>query len=482
MRRLWLLCFVVVLAGAQLAVGMRASATASVTGDEPFYLLSTQSLLSDGDLELDDEYRNGEERRFWDGRVPLWKQMAPTADGRLLAPHDPGLSLLVLPAYWAGGLRGAQRFLAVLWALAAACAAVLARRAGAPPWAAALGAVVVGLGTPGVVYASQVYPEGAAALLVALALLVVSGGRPRPLLLVVPLVALAWLGVKYVPLAVLVACAWAWRFRAHSRSLVMAGGLATLAAGHFLWWHVHTFGGLTPYASNVVWAGEGTAAILGHHLSFADRSYRVYGLFLDARFGLFRWLPVAVVAAWGLGRKTALHAAVLVTCVVMATFVSITIMGWWFPGRLLVAGFPALTVLVALGAARVPRLALALSAWSLAVGAALVWAARTGAVHLAVDPFTLGFPLPPKALFPDFRTFTWRQAALSSLWIVAIAAAVYATARRERPEPRVAEGTQSSRRPRRVTLREGPGRGGGPRPGGTRRGRTRRGRSRHPAP
>ena len=45
----------VALAG-QLAVGMRAAQTSDITGDEPFYLLTTQSLVSDGDLDLRDEY------------------------------------------------------------------------------------------------------------------------------------------------------------------------------------------------------------------------------------------------------------------------------------------------------------------------------------------------------------------------------------------------------------------------------------------
>ena len=88
-------------------------------------------------------------------------------DGRLLSPHDPGLSVLTLPAYHFGGL------------------------------AAVLGAVVVGMGAPGVVYASQVY-QGPAALCVAVALLVDTGDRPRPLVLAAALLALACLGVKDV--------------------------------------------------------------------------------------------------------------------------------------------------------------------------------------------------------------------------------------------------------------------------------------------
>lgn len=431
--RLAAIVFVVVAAAGQLAVGMRASHTASTTGDEPFYLLTAQSLKSDGDFDLRDEYRNREYREFWDGRVELWKQMTPASDGRLLAPHDPGLPVLILPAYAAGGLRGVQRLLVLLWAAAMACGALLARRAGAPPWAAVLAAVVVGAGTPGVVYASQVYPEGAAALAVALALLLATGGRARPFLMAAVLVALAWLGVKYVPLGVLAAAVYARKHGVDRRAAVVLA----LAAVHYAWWHVHTFGGLTPYSTNVVWSGEGDSSILADHVDWSGRSYRLYGLFLDARFGLFRWLPLAVLALWGVRR---LYAGVLAICVLMGTFVSITMMGWWFPGRMLIAGLGALVVLVALGAARFPRTAFVLAAWSLAIAAAVVVAARTGDVRLAVDPWTVGFPLAPAALFPDFRTFGARQIGLSVTWAAALTILLWrssssSTATRWRTEP-----------------------------------------------
>jgi hypothetical protein len=104
----------------------------------------------------------------------------------------------------------------------------------------------------------------------------------------------------------------------------------------------------------------------------------------------------------------------------MGTFVSITMMGWWFPGRMLIAGFPALVALVALGAARLPRTSVVLGGWSLAIAAALVWSARTGGVRLAVDPFTLGAPLAPAVLFPDFRRFGAREVGLSVGWLAGL--------------------------------------------------------------
>ena len=47
---------------------------------------------------------------------------------------------------------------------------------------------------------------------------------------------------------------------ATSPALALAGGLVAVAGIHAVWWHLHTFGGLTPYGTNIVWPGEGTTA------------------------------------------------------------------------------------------------------------------------------------------------------------------------------------------------------------------------------
>ena len=469
--RLWIVAFLLVLVPGQLAVGMRASTTATVTGDEPFYLLTAQSLVSDGDLDLRDEYRNRdvEMARFWDGTKPLWKQMEPAPDGRLLSPHDPGLSLLITPAYALGGLEGVRRFLVVVWAAAMGLAAIGARRVGAPVWAALLAATAVGAGTPGLVYASQVYPEGPAALCIASGLLLAT--RQKSNLnaagVVVAVVALQWLGVKYLPYALLIGGIWAWRNRGHRARLLATAALATIAAIHFTVWHLQTFGGLTPYATNVVWAGEGTAGILTDHLSQPDCTYRLYGLYLDARFGLFRWLPIAPLALWGVARATRAHLATLAIATTLGTFVSITIMGYWFPGRMLIAALPSLVPLLAIGAKRLPKIAATLTAWSLAIAAATAIAAKTRIIRLAVDPWTLNFPLAPTQLFPDFREVGPEEVLKSAAWALALAALYRAT----RP---AGAGW-------RVARRKGPAKGGTHEVGGSPlKGRILRDRTRHP--
>jgi hypothetical protein len=417
--------FVVVFLVGQLAVGLRATTTASITGDEPFYLLTTQSLLSDGNLDLRDEYSDRSEMdRFWDGLVPLWKQMEPTPDGRLLSPHDPGLSILLLPAYAVGGGEGSQRFLVAVWAAAMAIAAVAASRLGAPRPAAGVAAIAVGAGLPGAVYASEVYPEGPAALCIAVVLLLLTSERARPLVLSGTLVALAWLGVKYIPFAVLLAAVWGWRWRREPQALLAVSVVGLVAGAHYLWWHQHTFDGLTPYSTNVVYAGEVTTKIVQEHLSIEDRSYRLYGLFLDARFGLLRWLPLMAIALWGITKKTATHLATLAIAVLMGTFVSITMMGWWFPGRMLVAALPALAVLIAVGIPRLPKTSAALALYSLAITAGLI-ASRP---RIAVEPWIMGVPLPPHWLFPDFREFGVPEIAASAAWVLALVGARWRSA------------------------------------------------------
>ena len=72
------------------SVEIRATRGASITGDEPFYLLTTQSLLFDGDFDLRNQYEARSYESFFDHPDGLWQQSVPLPDGRLLSPHNPG--------------------------------------------------------------------------------------------------------------------------------------------------------------------------------------------------------------------------------------------------------------------------------------------------------------------------------------------------------------------------------------------------------
>ena len=216
------------------------------------------------------------------------------------------------------------------------------------------------------------------------ALLVVTGRErlsPTRVLALVALLlsALPWLGAKYAPLAALVALYVLWRAEPRGRAVLVAGG--TLSALCYAAFHLATYESLTPYNGNLVYAGGSTATIVGEHVEIGDRVHRLWGLLIDRRFGVARWEPLLLAVVPGsvlLARgdpRLRLVLGLVAAQVLIATFVVITMMGWWFPGRTLVTVFPLLPIpllLVASRSGRVWRTALvALGVYSLAVTAAL---------------------------------------------------------------------------------------------------------------
>ena len=69
--------FLLLAAAYAFSVGIRATRGASITGDEPFYLLTTQSLLADGDLDLRNQYAARSYQSFFDHPNDLWQQSVP---------------------------------------------------------------------------------------------------------------------------------------------------------------------------------------------------------------------------------------------------------------------------------------------------------------------------------------------------------------------------------------------------------------------
>ena len=413
------------------SLGIRATNGASITGDEPFYLLTTQSLLEDGDLDLRNQYDASSYEAFFDHPDGLWKQSLPSRDGRLLSPHNPGLSVLVAPGFALGGLAGAQAQLMLMAAATMALAFVLsARLTGrrAVSWLVALG---VGLSAVAFVHSTEVYPEIPAALALTLSLLVVTKReRPAPLdalWVAAALSAMCWLGVKYAPLAALVAAYFLLRADAPGRIALVS--LSSASAALFVWFHLETFGSLTPYSVNVIYSGQSTVDVFGRHVEFGDRVYRLWGLFVDRRFGVGRWAPLLLAAIPGLvllvqrGSSHRLVFGLVVAQVLIATFVAITMMGWWFPGRTLMTVLPLFTLPLTCAATAAPawaRAAIAvLAAYSAAITAGLARAGHSDEVRIAVDPFDMNFP-PFQIvswLFPDYRAWTLETWGLTAFWL-----------------------------------------------------------------
>ncbi|HLF78701.1 MAG TPA: hypothetical protein VJB57_14560, partial [Dehalococcoidia bacterium] len=167
----------VLVAAYSFSVSLRATRGASITGDEPFYLLTTQSLLQDGDLDLRQQYETHSYRSFFDHPERLWKQSVPLANGQILSPHEPGLSVLLIPGFALAGLRGAQVELLLIAALTFALAYVLVTLESGQALLSWLVTAAVALSATAFVYSTEVYPEVPAALCIVLSLLVLRRER-----------------------------------------------------------------------------------------------------------------------------------------------------------------------------------------------------------------------------------------------------------------------------------------------------------------
>ena len=97
-------------AGATLVVALVAAWVLNSrlpAGDEPHYLVITQSLIKDADLRIENNHRARDYAAYLD--APLAPDFLRRGrDGQIYSIHAPGLPVLVLPAFWLFGYRGAE--------------------------------------------------------------------------------------------------------------------------------------------------------------------------------------------------------------------------------------------------------------------------------------------------------------------------------------------------------------------------------------
>lgn len=186
-------------------------------GDEPYFLLLTQSLAQELDVDLADEYRDHAWRAWSRSEIQPQPGDPMGQNGEVWSRHGAFLPLLLSPFYAAGGFRAAEvAMIALAAALAAATCAAIRRRLPEAPEAAALVWALFLLAPPLFVYSGRFWVEVPAALAVALALWAMPGrhaaerSRRDDLCLLAALVALPLLKLRFLALALPLALL-AWR-------------------------------------------------------------------------------------------------------------------------------------------------------------------------------------------------------------------------------------------------------------------------------
>jgi len=117
-----------VLAFLIFAVSARAVSPSVPGGDEPHYLVITQSLLLDGDIKIENNHRRGDYQAYYAGSLaPHFIRRG--RNGEIYSIHAPGLSAFVAPAFAIAGYRGVVLLLLLVSASGSALAWHLAWRA-----------------------------------------------------------------------------------------------------------------------------------------------------------------------------------------------------------------------------------------------------------------------------------------------------------------------------------------------------------------
>ena len=398
MRRaaaLWLVTFAAFAATA----GLPASPGRDLSEPEAQTLLVAESIVSDGDLDLRDEYGARSWRSFYPGDlVPR----AGPRNGRLLDPIGIAFPLLIAPAYAVGGPIAVELFLAALAAAAFALAAALARRIVPEPWATGA-ALTAALSPPALVASTTIAPDAVAGSTLAGAALLALRLRERPQLrsaffCAVLVAALPWLGAKFGAPAIVVALAAARWLRRRQRGLAGLVALEVVIFSIVLYVTVddRLYGGPFP-AALLSDPGATGASGVGEHLA---RVPRLLGLWIDRDVGLLRWAPFAAlsfVALWLLARSrrarlaialseqvdvevtAGFYVAVCGATVAFATFLAPTIAGPWFAGHELVCVLAPGAALAAWGLRRLPRAGRALAALTVLASVWVLLVARLDA-------------------------------------------------------------------------------------------------------
>jgi len=272
-------------------------------GDEPHYLIITQSLLADGDLRIEDNHTRREYAAYVDGQLrPDYLRRGQ--DGAIYSIHAPGVSTLVLPAFAVAGYPGAVAMLAALGALGLLVVWHASRDVTGNASAADVATVGVGLSVPFFFQTFTIYPDGPAAVAVAVVIwlaLARTGGVSwqRALACGVLLGALPWLHTRYAaiagPLALVVAgrLVWPrdapapWSARVRALAAVAVPALVSAVAWFAMFQAIYgTWDPRAPY-------GHAT------DMRWARVPHGVAGLLLDQQFGLLPNAPIYVAALAG---------------------------------------------------------------------------------------------------------------------------------------------------------------------------------------
>ncbi len=294
----------------------------SFSGDEPFYLLTTHSLLREGDINVADNYARQDYFHFYSKKdhprlkLGIYGRQGKKGEGTIYPINLPGISVLMLPFYWLSQFLSGQWLTLVLktslslWASLLGLQVYLFARERWERERLSLGLwTVYSFSAPVIFYAVHLYPEIPIAFFCLYVYRKISGATPpstRQLILCGLLLGLfPWFGLKYsflfYPLFLVSLYILIKEHRARFKALTFAV-IPVFSTALFYFFVYSLYGTFSPIAVyEGVLSPERTEAfkqlLLGIPLRARIDAFLDY--FLDQRDGLLLYSPLYFFALLG---------------------------------------------------------------------------------------------------------------------------------------------------------------------------------------
>lgn len=294
-----------------------------ITGDEPHYLIITKSMLSDGDINLWNNYQNKDYLEFYPGELDSHARPGRKSLKHQYSRHMPGLPVLLLPSYFIGTNIGkfissltknhiheketlifmVRLFMCIFTALLSWIFFLLVQDLLKNRKSSLLSWLIFSFSTPLLFYSHMIYPEVPAALIVILIFWRIIKKQEFTSLssgmIGAGIALLPWLGVKYSVLALGILCLFLFSY-IKSKKVKLTNILCTispliLSFLLFLFYLQSIYGTLSPLSIY-----EGTAENNGFmlskffHLNLVEFFRCGLGYLFDQRAGILSYTPVYI--------------------------------------------------------------------------------------------------------------------------------------------------------------------------------------------
>jgi len=304
-----------------------------LTGDEPHYLLTTHSIIKDGDINVYNNYRDKDYLDFYPGELSIHAFAGKKGDGHLYSKHFIALSALMVPTYalgeklvaknsnWSGNPETKRRILVffarfpvcLITALFSLIFFLLVVDITQRKDVAVLAWAVFSFTSPVLFFSHLLYPAVSVALLTILAFrLFVLNKETRSLSAVLSGAAiglLPWFGVKFIVLAAVLFGASALTLLSSrkaqyfwKKALLFLLPIA-VSAGLYLLYFWTLYGNFSPVSAYTgVTPGAELPAYAKKLLlfSFFETLSRSLGFFIDQKYGLLIYAPIYILGFAGL--------------------------------------------------------------------------------------------------------------------------------------------------------------------------------------